>query len=76
MPLYMQLLEKYGLKRELLSSRSGYPALDSSLLKAGLLASLALRVNLRLFKALRALVPLREDDDSLLNVECCLALQC
>jgi hypothetical protein len=33
--------------------------------KAGLLATLALRANLRLFKALRALVSLREDDDGL-----------
>jgi hypothetical protein len=37
--------------------------------RAGLLASLALRVNLRLFKALCALVPLREDDDSLLKID-------
>jgi len=32
--------------------------------KAGLLALLALRANLRLFKAHCALVPLREDDSS------------
>ncbi len=50
-------------------SHSGGPAFDVIFLIAGLLALLALRANLGLFKALRALVPLREDDDSLRNVK-------